>query len=71
MMRPKSSAVREIDYDETTQTLDVTFTSGQRYQYKDVPREHYRAMGNAESVGRYVAEHIKPNYTAEHQEEDE
>jgi hypothetical protein len=71
MMRPKSSAVQQIDYDEATNTLDVTFASGQRYQYKDVPRERYRAIGNAESVGRYLAEHIKPHYTAEHIQEDE
>lgn len=54
-----------MDYDEASQTLDITFASGHRYQYRDVPRENWRAMGNAESVGKYVAEHIKPTYAAE------
>lgn len=70
MIRPQSSLVKEMDYDPATQVLDVTLASGARYRYADVAHEHYRAMANSPSVGRYLNEHIKAAHAAERVEEE-
>jgi hypothetical protein len=71
MIKVKSSAVRDVDYDEASQVLTVAMTNGSTYTYADVPREHYRAMTNAESVGRYFNAHIRPTYAGAKQPQEE
>lgn len=70
MIRPKSSLVKEMDYDPATKVLDVALANGTRYRYADVAHEHYRAMANSPSVGKYFNEQIKPTHAAERVEEE-
>ena len=57
-----STAVAQIEYDELSQELIVTFTSGRTYTYYGVPREVYPRFLNAESKGQFFNEHIRDRY---------
>jgi len=43
-------------------TLELEFTSGDVYQYFDVPVEVYLKLRQSESLGRFFNERIKENY---------
>ncbi len=58
----ESEAISIIEYDELSRGLVVTFTSGETYRYKDVPRQVYQAFIAAVSHGRYFHEHIRDRY---------
>jgi hypothetical protein len=58
-MQPvKSSSISSIGHDSTTNTLAVTFTSGQTYHYSKVPKEVFERMDKAESAGKFLQSHI-------------
>jgi hypothetical protein len=58
-----SSAVRNIDYDEATETLWVTFVpTGKRYAYRRVPLDVYDAFRSASSKGTYFNRHIRDRF---------
>lgn len=58
-----SSSIDSLQYDEDDSVLTVTFTSGKSYQYGDVPKEVVDEFIEADSPGRYFAQHIKPVYS--------
>ncbi|HEY9045264.1 MAG TPA: KTSC domain-containing protein [Ohtaekwangia sp.] len=64
-----SSGLASIGYDEDHAILEVEFTSGEVYQYLDVPLEVYEALMSAESHGTYFSKHIRPLYDFRHVEE--
>ena len=43
-------------------TLEVEFKGGAVYQYSNVPPEVAAELLQADSVGKYLAEHIKGEY---------
>ena len=56
----ESNQVRQIGYDDATQTLAVTFNYGKAvYHYPNVTRETFEAFKGAESIGKFFGEHIK------------
>ena len=57
-----SSNISSIGFDENSNTLEVEFHSGAVYQYFDVPLIIYQVMMEADSKGKYLAQHIKGNY---------
>jgi hypothetical protein len=57
-----SSNISSIGYDENSNTLEVEFHSGAVYQYFDVPLNVYNGMIEADSKGKYFAQHIKGYY---------
>jgi len=57
-----SGQIRSIGYDEAARTLEVEFTSGGVYVYRDVPPEAYQDFMNADSKGRYFAIFVRANY---------
>lgn len=61
-----STAIRDIVYDQDSQTLSVTFvTSGRRYRYFDVPIQAHDALRHAFSKGTHFNTRIKPFYDFE------
>jgi len=62
-----SSVIRAFAYDPPTRTLAVTFTSGRRYRYHEVPSETHEAMRAAFSKGEFFNKEIRDRfrYTAE------
>lgn len=58
----RSSNIKSVGYDERTMTLEIEFTSGEIYQYLNVPVATFQALMRASSHGRYLNEHIKDKY---------
>jgi len=57
-----SSNIDYVGYEESSQTLEITFRSGGVYEYSNVPEPIFSALRAASSVGRYFAVHIKDHY---------
>jgi lysyl-tRNA synthetase class 2 len=61
-MHVESAAIFAIDYDTRRKRLHVTFVSGQRYAYEEVPGEVHRAFLDADSKGRFFQAQIRGRY---------
>lgn len=59
----QSSAIRAVNYDAPSRTLFVVFIDGDRYAYMDAPPELYAAFLEAESKGRFFAEHVRDQFS--------
>jgi hypothetical protein len=58
-----SSAIQQIEFDELTHRLHITFTSGKTYTYYGVPRSIYESFLQAASKGTFFNDSIKDRYT--------
>jgi len=54
--------VASAGYDERSRTLEVEFTNGSIYRYLDVPVGVYAQLLSADSVGRFLNQHIRDRY---------
>ena len=61
-----SSAVATVGYDQQSRTLEVEYVSGEVYRYLDVDPARVLALLEAESIGRFVNERIKPHHRHVH-----
>jgi hypothetical protein len=59
----RSSNLASADYSAETQALVITFKSGGRYTYSDVPETVYEGLLSAPSPGRYFAEAIRDAFS--------
>ena len=57
-----STVIRAASYDPDRQVLDVTFTTGRRYLYQDVPPGAADRFQAAFSKGRHFNAHIRDHY---------
>jgi hypothetical protein len=57
-----SSSIATVSYAATHELLDIEFRSGAVYRYFNVPLDAYRALVEAESIGRHFAHRIRPRY---------
>lgn len=57
-----SSNIRSIGYDRQLGTLEVEFTSGDIYQYFNVPDHLYRQFFQASSPGQFLNDNIRYSY---------
>ena len=60
---PASSNIEQVDFDDSTDTLTVTFTGGEAYDYMNVPASVYRAFAAAGSAGQFFHRQIKGRYS--------
>ncbi len=60
-----SSHVESVGYDPETKVLRVSFLNHTTYDYRDVPEAIYTQLIEANSVGRFLAQHVKPFFNAE------
>jgi len=58
-----STVIRESRYHAGTQRLIITFRSGRRYVYEDVPCEVYDGLRAASSRGSYFNRRIRDRYS--------
>jgi KTSC domain len=58
----RSSALSSAEYDDETQTLTLTFTSGRSYTYDNVPEDTYERLLADPSPGRFYMAYIKDQY---------
>ena len=57
-----SSVIRSFRYDPDARRLHVTFVSGRRYSYQDVPSEVAEEMRLAVSKGTFFNRRIKDRF---------
>jgi hypothetical protein len=57
-----STIIRSFDYRPETRELDVLFTTGRRYLYREVPPEAAAAFRGAFAKGRHFNAHIRGRY---------
>lgn len=57
-----SSNVKQLAYDNQSETLVVQFTNGNLYTYDGVDNEVFTSLAGASSVGRYLNQAIKGSY---------
>lgn len=62
---PRSSNIESFSFDPSTDTLTVTFRSGDTYEYQNVEPSTYRAFQSAPSAGEFLARRIKGRYPYE------
>ena len=60
-----STIIRRFDYREDSRELDVLFTTGRRYLYRDVPPEAAEAFRAAFAKGRHFNAHIRGRFAYE------
>lgn len=65
MQEVSSSNIRELGYDEDTQTMGVVFHNGNLYHFLDVPQEVYEELLGASSVGQQFNLSIRGQYEYE------
>ena len=58
----KSSNLKSIGYDQSSNILEIEFLSGGVYQYFNVPSQIYLGLMNATSKGNYFHTNIKEKY---------
>jgi hypothetical protein len=61
----ESEAMLGVAYDERRRVLEIEFVDHDVYAYLDVPPRVHRGLMQAESRGRYFAEHIRDRYAYE------
>jgi hypothetical protein len=59
----KSSNIKNLEYNEDVQTLTVEFQNGYKYAYAKVPKFIFISLISAESLGRYLNQNIRGNYS--------
>lgn len=57
-----STVIRRFDYRPEARELEITFTTGRRYLYSDVPEETVRQFRSAFSKGVYFNRRIRDQY---------
>jgi hypothetical protein len=57
-----STAIRSLFYDPAKRECWVTFVSGRRYVYADVPPDVFDAFKTAESRGAFFNHEIRDHY---------
>jgi hypothetical protein len=57
-----SSAIRHLIYDPVIRELRVTFTSGRRYAYAQVPPEVHAAFSSAASRGAFFNHRVRDRF---------
>lgn len=62
---PNSSAISDIEYDDATKDMHITFSSGDRHCFKAVGKEDYDALTKAESLGRHFHMHVRRKFESE------
>ena len=60
--RLESRAVLSAGYEDSTQTLEIEFSSGKIYQFDAVPRAVFEWLLRTPSKGGYVTRMINPHY---------
>ena len=60
-----SSNLSSMGYNPITETLEVEFQTGSVYQYFEVPKEVYKELESADSLGSYLSRNIRNEYSYE------
>lgn len=61
----KSTSLKSAAYDAAKQQLEVEFTAGTVYRYRDVPASVYSGLLEAKSPGQFFAASIRGQFRSE------
>jgi len=61
----RSEYIDQVEYDDETEALTVTFKDGAAFLYDGVPKSQFMAMQHAPSVGSFFRSYIRDAYPAE------
>lgn len=61
-MNLKSSRIRSVEYNDSTEVLTIDFVKGGKYKYFKVPDTIYLGIIKSASPGSYFDSYIKPVY---------
>ena len=64
-LRPRSSMIERVLFDEEGETLRIRFRNLREYLYHGVPRAVFDALGKAASAGAFFNEAIKGRFRCE------
>jgi hypothetical protein len=59
---PDSTSISQAAYDAVLETLEVTFRTGRKYRYQNVPKATFTRLSMAPSAGKYFATKIRPEF---------
>ena len=65
LIKVDSSMIYAFGYDEQQQVLEVVFKRTGVYRYRDVPKEVYQQLLEADSKGSYMRDQIIDMYPTE------
>lgn len=65
-----STVIRRFNYDSAARALEVTFTTGRRYRYRDVQPEAAEALKASFAKGVHFNRHIRGRYPFEELEQE-
>jgi hypothetical protein len=65
-----STVIDHFVYHSHSKTLTITFLSGNRYEYLNVPEHLYLSMRKAQSKGQFFNQYIKEKYSFKKLEEE-
>lgn len=57
-----STNIHSIGYDPQSALLEVEFTTGDVYQYFNVPEHLYQQLSSASSKGQFLNDYIRYSY---------
>ena len=60
--RVDSSNLDEVEYDDKTQTMRITFKNGGKYEYYGVPQDIYDGLMGAESKGSFFHYNVRTSF---------
>lgn len=60
-----SSHIQSVEYDPDSEDMTVTFQSGDRYMYRNVPVGIYQRWQTAGSAGEYFQRMVKGRFAYE------
>jgi hypothetical protein len=58
----KTGSISDVEYDEETQSLEITFRNGRSYTLTGVPPDMYDGLITADSPGSYYNTYLRGRY---------
>lgn len=62
---PNSTSIKNIDYDDATKDMHITFCSGGKHCFKNVHKDDFDGFKTADSVGQHFHKNIRRKYQSE------
>ena len=62
MIQVRSSAIRAVGYNQSTNRMRITFEQGNSYDFCGVPIHVYDSLMRASSKGGFYNDHIRDRY---------
>lgn len=59
---PHSTSISCCEYDDETKEMHITFASGGKHCFKDVPKQEYDDLNKADSKGSHFHTRIRRRY---------